>query len=261
MEDYAPVSVVYRSFMIRAVLFDLFGTLINHRLADGRPLTTDQPSGGPGRVELVRKLVESEGLRLRSTRLTTSLMNELYGLYRDRFAENLTPAQKQEFWTQFGSRLFEELDAGERAPEYGRAYVEYVERIFGPNHFAVYPDVEPALEHLNRFRVRTGVVSNWDPALERFLEHWGLRSRLAALSVSAAVGHEKPDTRIFQAALEQLGLQAPEALHVGDLYDVDYVGAEQAGLTPVLLDRGGVQKDRYPGIRRIHTLTQVPELL
>ncbi|MBI4482205.1 MAG: HAD-IA family hydrolase [Acidobacteria bacterium] len=247
--------------MIRAVLFDLFGTLINHRHQDGSSLRADQPVAGPGRLELLRQLVAAEGLQLRSAHFTTPLVNELYALYRDRFREDLPPAQKREFWTEFGRKLFEELGAGERALNYALAQAERLERIFGPDHFALYPDVRPTLERLDRFHVRAGVVSNWDPALERFLEHWGLRSRLSALAVSATVGHEKPDARIFQAALDQLGLQAPDALHVGDLYDVDYVGAEQAALIPVLLDRGGKRKDQYPGIRRIETLTQVVELL
>ena len=46
---------------------------------------------------------------------------------------------------------------------------------------------------------------------------------------SALVGVEKPDPAIFRAALEALGVAPEEALYVGDLYEVDVVGARAAG--------------------------------
>jgi putative hydrolase of the HAD superfamily len=52
---------------------------------------------------------------------------------------------------------------------------------------------------------------------------------------SALVGVEKPDPAIFRAALDALGVAPGEALYVGDLYDVDVVGARAAGMEAVLL--------------------------
>ena len=52
---------------------------------------------------------------------------------------------------------------------------------------------------------------------------------------SALIGVEKPDPAIFRAALTALGVAQDEALFVGDLYDVDVVGARAAGIEAVLL--------------------------
>ena len=52
---------------------------------------------------------------------------------------------------------------------------------------------------------------------------------------SALVGVEKPDPAIFRAALDALGVAPAEALYVGDLYEVDVVGARAAGMPAALL--------------------------
>jgi putative hydrolase of the HAD superfamily len=55
--------------------------------------------------------------------------------------------------------------------------------------------------------------------------------------VSAEVGVQKPDPRIFGAALTALRRTAEESLFVGDSIEVDVAGARAAGLRAVLLDR------------------------
>jgi FMN phosphatase YigB (HAD superfamily) len=61
---------------------------------------------------------------------------------------------------------------------------------------------------------------------------------------SKLVGFEKPDPRIFQPALAGLGVAPEEALYVGDLYEVDVIGARRAGMAAVLLDPGGLHASR-----------------
>ena len=62
--------------------------------------------------------------------------------------------------------------------------------------------------------------------------------------VSSVFGAEKPDPAIFLAALEALDVAPDEALYVGDLYDVDVIGARAAGMDAVLLTPGGAERDR-----------------
>lgn len=57
---------------------------------------------------------------------------------------------------------------------------------------------------------------------------------------SGVVGVEKPDPRIYEAALEAAGGVAPaEALHVGDSLRTDYAPARSLGMHALLLDRFG----------------------
>ena len=62
--------------------------------------------------------------------------------------------------------------------------------------------------------------------------------------VSAIVGTKKPDRRIFERALEQAGVEAPNAAHIGDMYLEDILGARNVGVRPFLIDRG--RKSLFP---------------
>jgi putative hydrolase of the HAD superfamily len=92
-----------------------------------------------------------------------------------------------------------------------------------------------ALQKLRNAGLRLGVVSNSDGRVEQALQAAGLRNYFDVVIDSALVGVEKPDPRIFYAALDALGVAPNEALYVGDLYEIDVVGARAAGMEAVLL--------------------------
>lgn len=100
-----------------------------------------------------------------------------------------------------------------------------------------------SLERLRSAGLRLGVVSNSDGRVEEALEAAGLRSYFDVIVDSAQVGVEKPDPRIFYAALEVLGVAPSEALYVGDLYEVDVVGAHAAGIEAVLVTSSDGRQD------------------
>jgi len=102
------------------------------------------------------------------------------------------------------------------------------------NEVDVFADVVPALERLRaRFRLMT--LSNGNADLARIgLAHYFERT-LAARDAGAA----KPDTRIFQALLEDAGLDPAQVLYVGDDPRVDVEGARAAGLRAAWVDRFG----------------------
>jgi putative hydrolase of the HAD superfamily len=87
--------------------------------------------------------------------------------------------------------------------------------------------------------LRCAVVSNSDGRADWHLRHSGVRSGLEFVVDSGVVGVEKPDPRIFEIALEQLGVAADRALYVGDIRSVDEAGAQAAGMRFVLLDPEG----------------------
>ena len=91
------------------------------------------------------------------------------------------------------------------------------------------------------------MVSNSDGRVEQALAAAGLRHYFDVVIDSALVGVEKPDPRIFHAALEALGVAPEEALYVGDLYDIDVLGARAAGLDAVSAGRpGAYNRARLP---------------
>lgn len=82
-----------------------------------------------------------------------------------------------------------------------------------------------------------------DEDVERILSWLGLPKLVDTITYSQEAGVEKPDPRIFQIALKRTKANSKEALHVGDRYDADVVGARAAGITLVLLDRGNNHQD------------------
>jgi putative hydrolase of the HAD superfamily len=69
-----------------------------------------------------------------------------------------------------------------------------------------------------------------------------LRELVRDVAASAALGAEKPDPACFDAFSTRNALDPTRTLYVGNEYLADVVGAREAGLTPVLIDR----KNRLP---------------
>jgi putative hydrolase of the HAD superfamily len=147
-----------------------------------------------------------------------------------------------------------ERDSIERAfaeiEDYHRAH-----NLWGCPH----PSVDRVLEELRRQGVKLAVVSNSDGRLEELLDRFALCRYFDAILDSTVEGVEKPDPEIFRIAAERVGAAPQRAVHVGDLYWVDVVGARAAGVEPVLIDPAGLwpQSDCV----KIRDLTAVPELV
>jgi len=123
-----------------------------------------------------------------------------------------------------------------------------------------------AHETLARLRaggLRLGLVTNGRAAMQRAkIEALGIAPALDAIIISAAVGVEKPNARIFRLATDALGVAPERAWFVGDHPVNDIVGAAGAGLTPIWLR--GVRpwpKGHPQPARRIGALEEVVALV
>ncbi len=125
--------------------------------------------------------------------------------------------------------------------------------------WAPFEDAVPALEALRARGLRLAVVSNWDSRLRNILEAHRLRPHFDAVVISAEVGWRKPHPAIFHRALELLGAEPGEVLHVGDSVGDDVDGARGAGIRPVLLDRAGCKS--APGAAVVRDLRELAGLI
>jgi putative hydrolase of the HAD superfamily len=105
--------------------------------------------------------------------------------------------------------------------------------------FQAYADAAPAIERLAAAGLRLAVIANWDISLPEVLARLRLAEHFSAIVTAAEVGVAKPDPRPFQVALERLGVEPEQCLHVGDDAETDIAGAAAAGVAAVLLDRSG----------------------
>jgi HAD superfamily hydrolase (TIGR01509 family) len=116
-----------------------------------------------------------------------------------------------------------------------------------------------ALDALRSAGLRLALASNADPLLRGKLGALGVAGRLDHLGISGEMGVEKPDPRFFHRILGEIGVAPERAVHVGDVYEIDVVGARAAGLTAVLVDVEDRSSDR--DVIRIRGLHELPTLL
>lgn len=123
----------------------------------------------------------------------------------------------------------------------------------------VLPGVRAALVRFRTLGLRTVVVSNANGTLRAKLHRLGLDRLVDHVLDSDEVGVEKPDPRIFQIALEAAGVSAVAAVHVGDMYEVDVVGARAAGIHAVMVDPADLHRHR--DCVRVRSLAELAEML
>lgn len=100
------------------------------------------------------------------------------------------------------------------------------------NRVELYGDVRPALIRL-RARYPLYALSNGNADLGRC----GIADLFAGHITARAAGFAKPDARIFARLAAAAGVEAARVLHIGDDPLADVVGARQAGMQAVWLNR------------------------
>lgn len=104
----------------------------------------------------------------------------------------------------------------------------------------IFEDTVPTLEWLRDRGIRIAALTNRSHGGAAFLEELrreGLLDYFEVVVSSDQVGYRKPHPRIFERALEVLGVPAEECAHVGDRLEVDVMGARRAGMYAVWMRR------------------------
>jgi len=153
-----------------------------------------------------------------------------------------------------------ELDDGQ-VDRWFEGYVAASQR-----HWALYDDAIPCLDALHDRRI--GLITNGDPVYQSSkIAAVGLDARIEHLVASGEVGYAKPDPRIFAAACALFEVEPDGAAYVGDRLRTDAIGAAEAGLRGVWLDRDdrATAADRADadaaGVAVIRALAELPGLL
>jgi putative hydrolase of the HAD superfamily len=128
------------------------------------------------------------------------------------------------------------------------------------------PGSREGLQALADAGVRLGIISNADGMMGPRLAQLelcqvgpGVGVDIECVVDSGNVGVMKPDPRIFQAAIDLLGLEPDQVWYVGDMPAIDVVGARRAGIRPYLMDPLGLHLDA--GYERISSLAALAELI
>lgn len=114
-----------------------------------------------------------------------------------------------------------------------------------------------AMSELRRAGVKTAIVSNSEGMLDRLFAQLVIADCFDAVVDSGKVGFEKPGARIFEIACERTRTAAARALHLGDTYATDVVGARNAGMRAALIDPYAHYDGLYPEVPRVPGVVEV----
>ncbi len=213
----------------RAVFFDLGGTLLVMR-----------------RDRIFRRVVNEEGRDASVDAIHRAYMGLEPWWLTTYAAIPMSPEQTVDAYRHLDqmvfSSLFPEAD-GEEALRVSRLVRKRWPELEKDIPLELYPDVEPTLTNLGRRGYTLGLISNAPADTERVVKPLGLDRFMTILVFSGAVGYTKPHPEIFRIAMKGAGSRPEESVHVGDLYEADIVGARNAGMKGLLIDRLGVHSN------------------
>ncbi len=230
----------------RVIIFDVNGTLLGYedslgfekRFAQacrdlGHPVTTDQVCLAFQR-----------------------LMQEWAGIKTPGFRRASSGEQYRQTMTWVYQLMLEGLEvSGDLWQQADALYERFIVR---EGFMPLFGDVQDTLSRLRSHGMRLGILSNFPPHLEETLKLHGIHGYFDFYVVSSLVGMEKPDSAIFELAIERAGVPKEEILYVGDHVDDDIRGARAVGLPAILIDR----HDRWPEADcvRIRSLSELAEV-
>ncbi len=109
--------------------------------------------------------------------------------------------------------------------------------------FRAFPETVRLLDHLGY--VAKGIVSNGQRVFSEIeLKYLDLHHHFDVIVFSSDVGVKKPDTRIFDVALDAMSLDPEDALFIGDSFENDILGARKAGMQAMFIREAWLIPDR-----------------
>jgi putative hydrolase of the HAD superfamily len=239
---------------LRAIIFDINGTLID--------IETDE-----GRDDMYRALARFltfQGIEVG--------WRELRDLYFDTVRRQLDGSPEPHpdgdvpaAWAEIIERKASAQTRALPAEKFRQLplFLAEMQRALSRVRLQLFPDVRPVLDRL-RPRYRLAIVSDHQTAYGvPELRTVGVAEYFDPIVISSEHGFRKPDPRLFRQALDGVGAAAHEAIYVGnDLYH-DVGGAHQAGLKCVLFSSGPRKHHPYstPADYVIHDFGQLPEAI
>jgi HAD superfamily hydrolase (TIGR01549 family) len=230
---------------IKAVFFDWFNTLARYE---------------PARDESAHQVMREYGYEVTLDKVRQAMA----GADKDWFEENArspirlrSVAEQAKAYARHHQLIL--LGAGinlSAKPELLAKIVTRMQSLSSAMHFVLFNDVVPALKSVRERKLAIGLLTNLDRDMAAMCRELGIGSYIDVTVTSGEIGVDKPDPRIFQAALKRANVAATEAVLVGDQYKNDILGARGVGMKGILIDRQDMLSD-ITDCPRLRTLTEV----
>jgi len=205
---------------IRAVIFDYYNTLIDIKTDEDKP-------------EVFRFLslyLQYYGLHMNEQTLKAALDHE-----KKRYLKTKDEAYPEVDLEVVFSNILEK--EGINNP-FGAESCCKLFRLLSRERFQLFPDSIPVLKEIKRSGYAMAVVSDAQKVfcLEEG-EMLGLNQYFDHIVLSTQFGFRKPDRRLFAIACDLLDVAPDRAVYIGDDPKKDIKGAQQAGMSAILVNR------------------------
>ena len=245
--------------MIKAVLFDLGGTLHTNSMPEGRDLWFAD--------RLLRRLSDyGIDLPARPEDIARSLpVNS--EIYKHESEQTLRELPAVEIWNDYYLREYQ-IGRECLAP-----IAEELSFLYDYERPCVMrrPHLKETMEKLRDMGLRLGVISNIisRSVVPHFLAEYGIDDLMECVITSAGTGIRKPSADIFRLAEKELGLKPEELAYVGDTISRDVRGTRNAGWAlmiqisfPGTAHRdAGLENAGYTPDFFIHDLSEIPAII
>ncbi len=241
-------SVDYRRVnrRIKAVIFDLWETLVE-----------DKANGELERDTLRADfIIQTLNLPLPFKPKILEFFTVLSDAFRNPSPHNewsLVPEAQIDY-------LIRNLDLTVSKEEFDKIYTFYTESLLdNPPTFTEECVLTVLASLKNKYKL--AMISNTGRSpgktLLKMLEEKQIRKYFEVFSFSDELLLRKPDSRIFEITVSKLHVQPNETVHVGDSYKMDFLGAQSAGVNPILYAKGVESPKANPFIRSHLEIEQI----
>lgn len=146
----------------------------------------------------------------------------------------MSPEQRDQFFARYEQLVLAGAGHEVDLKTAGKIWAKVRSQEYG---WSLFDDVVPGLKQLRNSGYRVAAISNMPMPGSEMADAIGLTGHVEFAITSGDVGAEKPDPRIFNAALEKAKVDPGWAVMVGDSISADLRAAEAVGITAVLIDR------------------------
>jgi putative hydrolase of the HAD superfamily len=235
--------------MIKAVSLDLWETLIKDGLEKDSERERD--------VLRTDFIVKTLNLDQSYTQRILSFFDELVTAFKNPSEENgwsLLPETQIDY-------LINKLGIEVKKEDFDEILKFYTECILDYPPAFTEEDVPHTLAELKK-KYKTALISNTGrtpgKSLLKLLNKLKIKKYFDFFAFSDELLMRKPDPRIFEIVCSKLNVSPEETVHIGDSYNMDFLGAKLAGLNTILYIPGIEKPQGTPYIR---TLKEIKEVL
>ena len=207
--------------MIEAIIFDLDGTLIGQKTASSKVLKQFYLENKSRFGSLAEKDFFNVWFKAGRKNLQEFVKGEI--TFEDKII-----TQIQELYKSLNS-IISKNEAKKISDKFSPIYEQ---------NLILYDDVIPCLEFLRNKGYQLGIITNGHIKDQRKkLRKFDIEKYFSPIIISGEIGFAKPSVEIFLECIRILELPPQNIIYVGDMVEMDVIGANRAGMKGVWLNR------------------------